>query len=340
MIYCIATGALWSYLRISFFDIPFRLTKALPYGYALLPFPSDWSPGSWLQFFSTKTGWYYLAWLVLGVEAIRLAIAGIWEQWNLNRTKRLTMLIFGLFLVALAKRCIHQSAPQLNYSLSPVLLILVCQLQAGLRWVSRKVMARYAHECSDRRPLLERAMVALPLLLLAWLTFSNLVRNNQHSPYQLINPRAPRLDNGRLNLDRAEGIRMPAREAYMLERICRFISENTSPSDPLFTLPFEGRFYFLADRQNATRFDIALNTAIDDRYQEEAIRDLELSPPPYIIHDRDIWKLGGRRATPNEERTPLLAQYLFAHYEPVFEIEGMVVMGRVGLDTGKNAGAD
>jgi len=341
LIYCLATGALWSYVRISFIDIPFRLTRALPYGYDLLPLPRGWwSLTSWLGFFTTKTGWFYLAWLILGVEVLYLATVGMRGRWNKDCTRRLTIFVLGVYLIALAKRCIHEGAPQLNYSLSPTLLILVCQLQSGLYWIWEKMTAPHMDDRSGKRLLVGRAMIGIVMLLPAGVLLSHLAHRNQGRPYQLINTRLPRAENGKLNLDGARGIRMPIQEARMLEKISRFIIEKTLPSDPLFTFPFEGRFYFLTGRRNSTRFDIALNTAIDDKYQKEAIRDLELSPPPYIIHDRKVWKLGGRNAIPNEERTPLLIEYISSHYEQAFEVEGIAVMRRIGLDINSGNEAD
>jgi uncharacterized protein YhhL (DUF1145 family) len=388
LVYCLANGALWDYVVINFIDIPFRLTKALPYSHDLLPFPDLWwRRDRWIsvwKFFSSSTGLYTIAWLILGIEILRLILArfknkwnrtytkrfailifGIYllllaglhtiawlilgitimclifapsqNRWNITQVKRFTILVFGIYLLVLARRNIHVTAPQLNYSLSPVLILFVAQLKDASSLLAGNIWNRLSSKPA-KESVTASLFSALPAFLLFGGLFAYMAYDNHGRPYQLLEPyhhlpdrllEALPPDVGLLNLPRCRNIRMPEGDARLLEKVTTFITENTSPSEPLFAFPMDGRYYFLTDRRNPTRFDIAINVAINKAYEQEAVRDLEKSPPSYVIYDRKAPRLGN---LPNEERVPLLSDYLVTHYRPVLEIEGTVVMERVGSD--------
>jgi hypothetical protein len=385
LVYCLATGALRDYVMINFYDIPFRLTKALPYKHELLPFPDLWwRRDRWLpvwKFMKSSTGVYTIAWLILDTEIIYLIWArfkGKWtmmhtkrfglllfglyllllanlntiarvvlgitvvylmfapskNKWNMAQMKRFTLLLFGVYLLVLARRNIHFTAPQLSYSLAPVLILFVAQCKGASSLLSRKIWNAFSGGPAEESTFAKR-LSALPIFLLSAALFSYMAYDNYGHPYQLLEPyhilpdrllEAFPPDVGLLDLPRCRNIRMPEDEAEEIEKISTFITENTSPSDAIFAFPMDGRYYFLTDRSNPTRFDIAINVAIDKAYEKEAISELKQKPPSYVIYDRDAPQLSN---VPNEKRAPLLFDYLMANYRPVFEIDGTEVMERM-----------
>ena len=63
------------------------------------------------------------------------------------------------------------------------------------------------------------------------------------------------LDREPLSIERAEGIKVTARQKEFIEEMTRAIEENSSPGDHIFSFAQRGTgFYFLAARRNPTRF--------------------------------------------------------------------------------------
>lgn len=63
------------------------------------------------------------------------------------------------------------------------------------------------------------------------------------------------MDREPLSIERAEGIKVTARQKEFIEEMTRAIEENSSPGDHIFSFAQRGTgFYFLAARRNPTRF--------------------------------------------------------------------------------------
>jgi hypothetical protein len=94
-----------------------------------------------------------------------------------------------------------------------------------------------------------------------------------------------------LRTPRAQGIRTLPIEAQRIDFVTTYISEHTSPDDPIFVVPWAAGFYFLADRDNPTRTDFLLFE--DPETYPCLLSRLDARPPKYVIYGY-TWDVDGR----------------------------------------------
>jgi hypothetical protein len=82
--------------------------------------------------------------------------------------------------------------------------------------------------------------------------------------------------------DRGKGIFAAGLEAERIDIVTKYISEHTSPDDPIFVVPWASGFYFLANRSNPTRIDLMLFA--DPEAYPCLLSRLETRPPKYVIY--------------------------------------------------------
>jgi hypothetical protein len=82
--------------------------------------------------------------------------------------------------------------------------------------------------------------------------------------------------------DRAKGIFAAGLEAQRIDIVTKYISEHTTPDDPLFVVPWASGFYFLANRFNPTRTDLMLFEDLEA--YPCLLSRLEARPPKYVIY--------------------------------------------------------
>ncbi|OGE18133.1 hypothetical protein A2769_02710 [Candidatus Daviesbacteria bacterium RIFCSPHIGHO2_01_FULL_37_27] len=71
------------------------------------------------------------------------------------------------------------------------------------------------------------------------------------------------------------------------DQLIDFIQNNTSTSDKIFAFPWKPEIYFLADRQNATKFDTPYSFFTPD-YQDQMVSQIVANKPKYIIYNPDM----------------------------------------------------
>jgi hypothetical protein len=86
-----------------------------------------------------------------------------------------------------------------------------------------------------------------------------------------------RLEGSRASIYLTQGDRDSLAEAV------EFISENTSPNDPIFVLPYHSLFYFLSDRPIPSRYEVLWPVKVFDDMDREIIGDVEEKNVEYII---------------------------------------------------------
>ena len=67
------------------------------------------------------------------------------------------------------------------------------------------------------------------------------------------------------------------------EALGDWLAARTDEDDYIYNLGFQSELYFYADRRSPTRHLFDHPFAVDRKYEEEAIRDLEAHPPAYIV---------------------------------------------------------
>jgi hypothetical protein len=76
--------------------------------------------------------------------------------------------------------------------------------------------------------------------------------------------------------------------------LARYLSAVTSKDDSIYNLGFQSEIYFYADRRAPTRFLFDHPFAVDEKYEIEALRDLQNEPPLYVI-DSAVYEEDGLR---------------------------------------------
>lgn len=67
----------------------------------------------------------------------------------------------------------------------------------------------------------------------------------------------------------------------------KFLQSETSKDDKIFVFPISPEIYFLADRKNATSFDMPLSF-ISAKYQSQMISELKMNSPKIVIYNPDM----------------------------------------------------
>jgi len=93
-----------------------------------------------------------------------------------------------------------------------------------------------------------------------------------------------------------------------------YLDANMDADDAFYTMTNEGFFYYLLDRPCPSRFNLSW-IAMPPFYQEEIINDLEEKEVKWVLYRNKHWASKMDNIT-NEQRLPLLTDYLKENYEP------------------------
>jgi len=116
-------------------------------------------------------------------------------------------------------------------------------------------------------------------------------------------------------------------------RVIRYVRENSSPQDGVFVWGTEPLIYFLTQRHPPTRF--VSNLGLISRWappawRVEAMRDLEATPPKYIVVAREDWvsmisfnPLDSAEYL--QQRFPALLAFVTNHYQKVEDYHAFVI---------------
>lgn len=120
-----------------------------------------------------------------------------------------------------------------------------------------------------------------------------------------------------LNIERARGIIVPARQADEIEQIDAFVKAHVPKSEELFTYPELGIYNFFAGRRFFGKFPLATFAWFNDRWHREFLLRLESAPPRYIILEKEIpqyWKDVYLGIEPNRKKFRDVMDFIAIHY--------------------------
>lgn len=92
-----------------------------------------------------------------------------------------------------------------------------------------------------------------------------------------------------------------------------YILSHTLKSDKIFVFTNASAYYYLFNRDNPTRY-YTIQFAIGDKFQKEAIIDLENNKPKYIIYKDGDWGNAPYNIS-NSEKLPLIDKWITSNYE-------------------------
>jgi len=128
-------------------------------------------------------------------------------------------------------------------------------------------------------------------------------------PYQL---------SERSDVSRLGRVKLPPGQEEQIQDVVSFIEQHTEEGEAIFDFSNHGAYYFFADRPSATRFHL-ITYAVTHDLQREIVFDLEKHQTKLVIFKTGSgWDaLDGLS---NEERQPLVAQYIREHFELAVDI--------------------
>jgi hypothetical protein len=123
--------------------------------------------------------------------------------------------------------------------------------------------------------------------------------------------------------DRAKGIFAAGLEAQRIDIVTKYLSEHTSPDDPIFVVPWASGFYFLANRSNPTRTDLMLFE--DPEAYPCLLSRLEARPPKYVIYGY-TWDVDDKHFRDYAEP---IDRYIRSRYAIEFSTDGYEIWRRL-----------
>ncbi len=312
-LYLVYVHAFGEYLKIAFVDTLFLLPKRMPYG-EVIPVISGilYSPRR-IEILKSRSFALYLM-------ILALAIILVWTLFNYRKRSRYRM-IFLLSLMAYAAvslkgatRALHEA--QFNVVLPTVFTTIAMFLESWLRPDANgnePADASASESGAARRRRLKHLVVLMMIgvaLILSGNPFTFFKENISALWWKMPSPLFGELDS--TIMPRASGVKVPWPQAEDTNGVVGFLRDHTNESDPIYTFPYEGHIYFLADRRSASRFDLAIFATIRHEYMEEVISDLESKQPRFIVYNPNEYKI---LSIPNEQRISPIWAYIQRKYE-------------------------
>jgi len=296
-----------------------------------LPFPSLLpeltklvSLDTWKVFAMSTTFKWYLPVLVFIIGIIKLAYLTIHRRFENEDWKLALLLIASItfFRTALGRSdYIH-----LLFATPPFWLLCVALLE--------KPIISIASYLRESKTTLERlntgiqvVLTAIPLLVFGWYFFAT------YKPLQTVEARLRVVGSHGtipthyvpLSIERGGTVRVPKRQAVMLEQLVTYIQEHTEPNEYIFDFTNQGAYYFLANRPNPTRYYLA-GYAATERMQKEVVADLERKPPKYILAYPDENTPSGFGGSDDQV---IIGKYISSHYQKERVIGDVPLLSRI-----------
>ena len=123
--------------------------------------------------------------------------------------------------------------------------------------------------------------------------------------------------------DRARGIFTGGLEAQRIDVVTRYITEHTTPDDPVFVVPWASGFNFLTNRSNPTRTDFMLFE--DPEMYPCLLSRLDERPPTYVIYGY-TWDVDEKHF---RDYAAPIDRYIRSRYAIEFTTDGYEVWKRI-----------
>lgn len=312
-LYLAAHHAFLDYLKINFIDTLLLLPRKMPYGPPLIALRAILYPSARGVFFASRSFAFYGMTLVF-------VIIFVWALLNYRKRPRhrmiffLSLWLYGALALKGATRNLNEG--QFNAVLPVIFVTLAMFMEIWLkpgRNSEGETTTNSPEKHHLRRTRLKDIAVLLTVviaILLAGEPFAFFKKRLSALWWKMTPDLFSELDPN--IMPRAEGVWVPWPQARGINGAVRFLREHTSRNDRIFTFPYEAHINFLADRQSASRFNIAIFSSVRGEYMEEVINDLESKQPRFIVYNPEEYKI---LDIPNEQRIRPIWRYIQANYE-------------------------
>jgi hypothetical protein len=140
-------------------------------------------------------------------------------------------------------------------------------------------------------------------------------------PYGISRPTEP----GAVWLGRTGRLRLLPRLAMQVDAVTARVAALPE-RDSVWFYPSEAAYAFLTNRPPPSRFLWAYDAATS-AMQEAAVRELQASPPQWIVRATDTFEIDG---LPQRELAPAMEMWIERHYRAVETLPGAVLLQRAG----------
>jgi hypothetical protein len=282
----------------------------------LFPFGEMWRAGGPHALFER-----ILFYLPLAVYGLVLVLVG--REWMKSRTRSLeqwTLLAVAAFgLCAYGLVVWRAGFDNLIRTLAPFHVLLVYVLYRLNRALGGRNSSGKLHWAP------EKVLVYFLILSPIWIYLYEM--NVTHGFY-VGSVGAVRHNTTRLEYDRMQ-VWTNRYEAEWVNNIVQKIESVTRPGDAVLALPLNPLFNFLTDRENPLVYDWILPGMLDEKAQEDVVRQLKVRLPRLLIYS-DI-PIDGKEERRFSRYAPVLFQFLQTHYqlwETVGLFQVMIPQGR------------
>jgi len=316
-VYLAWEGALGTYIRTAFWEIPVNYVHAFGQGHVPRPYPESIEMEvvyDWIFGLGLKT------WLPLIVYGSCMTYVAFSRELSTSRDLKvylITLCGFGFPLYLAAFRAVTQ--PQFGSAVIPAIIIGMLFLES--------IWFRLRAAWTERNRALGKSWNPTGFMLYAGILAAALCYvacsvavsgPKQGSLFCLLAPgreEAPGMQE--LDLSRAGRVRLPRWQATEIRALIGDVVRRTSPDEPIFVFPDMASYYFLAERKSVGRFTVSALAALKPEYRKELRLRLEASPPRYIIYDEGTSSLAEAVRKKDKDMLPEIYEFIWSNYRVV-----------------------
>ncbi|MGO9572142.1 MAG: hypothetical protein ACLP5H_31870 [Desulfomonilaceae bacterium] len=328
-LYFLYENALYEYLRVTFFDIPFNHIAKFSQGSIPSIFPQSWGL---VEIYRWALGGDLKIWMpaiIFAIAATHLVRKSLKrERWTERHVMLAVLIAYGLPLYMVSFRAVW--GPQFTASIAPAILIGMMYLESI--WLHRNQSVRGAQDSKmsfvgHTRSVLSGFVI---LVSLCYVVFSanSFGSTSEFIRYAIgIGWGRGAKDISKLDIEGGGNVWLPSGQTAEITGVTNYIKAKTSPGEPIFGFPETGIYYFFTDRPNVTRFSIAALAGMTSRYGKEVLAAIKANPPRYIIYDPRQSDIAAPIGEKTEDLLPGVIEYVVKEYH-VEEKVGVVLILR------------
>ena len=242
----------------------------------------------------------------------------VFRNFTKTNLKAAALLIAGVFYFYTA--LLKPDGPHIIYATFPVYLLVFIPVESFFLYVGR--ITAY-----DKKKVWRRDFGNIMIAFLCIVVISGWAIG-KFSPKHVIEKFAERIRTRnaipegyvQLDIERAGNIYVPEPQANQVRAVVEFIQDNTDEGDYIYDFSSQPLYYFLANRNNPTRY-VFLHYSSTPGQQAEVIKDLKEKKPQYILFEDSEY--GGIEF---KKRCYIIWPYINTNYTPVFEKDGFYIL--------------
>ncbi|MBI5376063.1 MAG: hypothetical protein HZA77_11555 [Candidatus Schekmanbacteria bacterium] len=319
-----------------FFDVMIKYPVYVTSGYTGLAFPV---PPIFTYSYSFKDLFFLLTdnislfYIPVGIYLmtfIYLCVSWIQRKTSVEKIKIFSFLIFGVFLFrsALGRSDLHH----LLYSISPAIFIAVFFIEKVFLRIKECFNEKHFKFVTKVETIFMICLLTTSVFYLSYVfNLANFFKETRLVTVLKDKSFGSEEDVSVLNLVRGGGLKTGNAQARHFEKVISYMTYSIDYNEPVFIIPQQAIYYFLADRINPTKYCMSI-FAITHQMREEVINDLKKYSVKKIVYelDQEIDGISG------EEYSPELSRYIFENYGLEKQVDNTLFLRSLSIDEKNN----